>query len=73
VAASQWPTEHFAGAGNYVFDPLGNHVPTADDRVFDINFERQPELVVDSAADFRPITTLELFNATGSREVAIPG
>lgn len=73
VAASQWPTECFAGAGNYVFDPLGNQVTSADDLVFDIRVEYPPELVVDPAADFRSIATLELFDATGSREVAIPG
>lgn len=34
IAASEVPGERFAGAGNHVFDPLGDPVPTTDDHTY---------------------------------------
>jgi len=58
VAASEYPRERFAGAGNHVFDPLGEPVRTADDCSYLLDRERARELVVDPAAEFRPIATV---------------
>lgn len=47
VAASEWPGERFAGAGCYVFDPHGEPVRTADDRVYELDPARAVGVVVD--------------------------
>lgn len=47
VSASVYPGEEFAGAGNYAFDPIGDAVPTLDDRNYRLNTEHPPRLVVD--------------------------
>nr|WP_320133871.1 nitrilase-related carbon-nitrogen hydrolase [uncultured Holophaga sp.] len=47
VAASEFPGEVFAGAGNHVFDPLGEPLQTADDRTFHLDRERLEEVLVD--------------------------
>jgi predicted amidohydrolase len=47
LSASESPEEQFAGAGNHVFDPLGNPVYPADDTIYDINFDLKEGVVVD--------------------------
>lgn len=47
VAVSEFPGERFAGASNHVFDPLGDPVPTQDDRTYDLDPKRIGSLVVD--------------------------
>jgi len=47
IAGSAWPEERFAGAGNYVFDPRGEQVMTADDQTYELALDQTPEAVVD--------------------------
>jgi predicted amidohydrolase len=47
IAGSVHPGENFAGAGNHVFDPLGEAVRTADDTLYEIAVEKRPPLIVD--------------------------
>jgi predicted amidohydrolase len=47
VAASAWPGEDFAGAGNHVFDPSGEPVRTLDDRTYELDVDRPAGVVVD--------------------------
>ena len=47
VAASEWPGERFAGAGNHVFDPLGEPVRTTDDHTYDLDPARAGDVLVD--------------------------
>lgn len=60
VALSEAPGERFAGAGNHVFDPHGDPVRTADDRVYDLDPGRAANLVVDPLEHYREITKVEL-------------
>ena len=46
VAGSVEPDE-FAGAGNHVFDPAGEPVRTADDRIYELDLENPPPTIVD--------------------------
>jgi omega-amidase len=66
VAASEWPGERFAGAGNYVFDPHGEHVRTTDDRLFELDPERARGLVVDPLELAVAVDTVELVAAKES-------
>ncbi len=47
VAASEWPGERFAGAGNHVFDPVGEPVRTPDDRTWELDPARARGVLVD--------------------------
>lgn len=47
IAASESPDEPFAGAGNHVFDPLGEAVRTADDHSYLLDRRRLAEVMVD--------------------------
>jgi predicted amidohydrolase len=47
ITASQHPDESFAGAGNYVFDPLGDPVPTLDDHSYDLDRSRFGAVLID--------------------------
>jgi predicted amidohydrolase len=60
VAASEWPEERFAGAGNYVFDPHGEPVRTTDDRLFDLDPVRARGLVVDPLEQAVTVDTVEV-------------
>jgi predicted amidohydrolase len=60
VAASEWPGESFAGAGCHVFDPHGEPVRTIDDRTYDLDLERTPDLLVDPRERFVAIDTVEV-------------
>jgi len=46
IAASESPEEVFAGAGNHVFDPLGEPVRTCDDHTYELNRMRLAEVLV---------------------------
>jgi predicted amidohydrolase len=61
VTASEHPAERFAGAGNYVFDPLGEPVRTADDRVYDLDRTRLGTLVVDPLETHVRIDRVDVF------------
>jgi len=60
IAASVWPGEEFAGAGNYVFDPVGNPVRTLDDTSYVLDFEHPPRLVVDPLEFPSPVCELDI-------------
>jgi predicted amidohydrolase len=61
IAASVAPDE-FAGAGNHVFDPVGEPVRTADDRSYEIDFDDPPQVVVDPVEQFVEIDRVEIVN-----------
>ena len=61
IAASEWGGERFAGAGNHVFDPLGEPVRTADDRTYDLDRARLGDLVVDPVRGFVDIREIVRF------------
>jgi predicted amidohydrolase len=63
IANSVFPGEDFAGAGNYVFDPLGEAVHTADDSVYEIAVEDPPKLVVDPREEAVEISKVEVFES----------
>jgi omega-amidase len=50
IAGSVDPSEDFAGAGNHVFDPMGEPVRTSDDRSYELDLDHPPALVVDPVA-----------------------
>lgn len=56
VAGSESPEERFAGAGNHVFDPLGEAVPTSDDRTYRLDRSRLALPLVDPLDTHRTIT-----------------
>jgi predicted amidohydrolase len=47
IAGSVYSGEDFSGAGNYVFDPLGEPVRTVDDHNYRLEIDHRPSLVVD--------------------------
>jgi len=61
LAASEFPGERFAGAGNHVFDPHGEPVRTGDDRLYDLDPARTGNLVVDPLDSFRDVREVKLF------------
>lgn len=61
IAGSVFPGEDFAGAGNHVFDPLGEAVRTADDTLYEIAVESPPKLIVDPREETVEITKVEVF------------
>ena len=61
IAASEHPDETFAGAGNHVFDPLGDPVPTLDDHTYLLDKARAGELIVDPLDTFVAIDKVAVF------------
>lgn len=47
IATAETPGERFAGAGNHVFDPLGEPIRTGDDRTYTIDLGRFADVLVD--------------------------
>ncbi len=68
IAASVYPGEEFAGAGNYVFDPLGDTVSTLDDRSYRINPEYPPRLIVYPLEHPSPSCEMEIIEAESGRD-----
>lgn len=60
VAASVHDGEDFAGAGNHVFDPLGEAVRTKDDHVYDLDLARGEELIVDPLLTYREVSVVDV-------------
>ena len=63
VAASEFPGERFAGAGNHVFDPLGNPHYPVDDTWYDLPLHESVKPTVDPVAGFVAIEKIECFKA----------
>jgi len=61
VAASEHPEEAFAGAGNYVFDPLGDPVHTGDDHTYVLDPARREALLVDPLRSFVDVRKVDVF------------
>ena len=61
VAASEHPEEVFAGAGNYVFDPLGDPVHTLDDHTYLLEEGRREALLVDPRKTFVDVQKVRVF------------
>jgi predicted amidohydrolase len=60
IAGSAFPGEDFAGAGNHVFDPLGETVRTTDDVLYDIAVDNPPTLIVDPREEAFEISKIEI-------------
>lgn len=65
IAGSVFEGEDFAGAGNHIFDPLGEAVRTADDVLYDLSIENPPQLIVDPREEAIEIPKVEIFDETG--------
>lgn len=63
IAASTFPGEDFSGAGNYVFDPLGEQVFTMDDHTYRIDVEHGPSLIVDPREHRPKIEKIEVMTS----------
>ncbi len=63
VAASEVPGERFAGAGNHVFDPLGEPVRSDDDRFWDLDPARRRAVLIDPLETYRDVRKLQVFEA----------
>ncbi len=61
IAASEFPGEPFAGAGNHVFDPLGTPVPTFDDHSYVLDRALLRQVMVDPLETAVEITQMEIF------------
>ncbi len=66
IANSVHPGEDFAGAGNYVFDPLGEQITSSDDHIYVINLEHPPQLIVDPLEHPSTVTEIETFSESGT-------
>jgi len=60
IAGSVFPDEDFAGAGNHIFDPLGEAVRTADDVLYELDLESPPTPVVDPVGEAVVIRRVEV-------------
>ena len=60
VAASVWPEEPFSGAGNHVFDPLGEPVRTPDDHTYVLDRARAAGVLVDPRSVHLDIDAIDL-------------
>ncbi len=65
IAGSVFEGEDFAGAGNHIFDPLGEAVRTADDVLYDLSIENPPQLIVDPREEAIEIPKVEIFDERG--------
>ncbi len=60
VAASESENERFSGAGNHVFDPAGNPVPTGDDHLYELDRSVRTRVIVDPRVAYVPIKQVEV-------------
>jgi predicted amidohydrolase len=61
VSASEHPQETFAGAGNHVFDPLGDPVHTLDDHTYLLDRRCRDAVLVDPLETYVDISRVEQF------------
>ena len=61
ISGSEHPDERFAGAGNHVFDPLGDPVRTLDDHTYVLDPRRREAILVDPLEAFVDITRVETY------------
>lgn len=67
ISASEHPLEPFAGAGNYVFDPLGDPVPSPDDHSYTLTPPEPGRVLVDPLAMFVAVGTVEVHGGEPAR------
>ena len=63
IAGSVFEGEDFAGAGNHVFDPLGEAIRTADDVLYELTLEDPPELVVDPRQEAVEVSIIDVLKS----------
>lgn len=63
IAACESPLEPFSGAGNHVFDPLGNPVPTPDDHSYALDRDLLGQVLVDPRETAVDVTRVNIFPA----------
>lgn len=61
IAGSQHPDEVFAGAGNHVFDPIGDPVPTNDDHSYHLDRSRFKGVLIDPVENHVEVPNVEVF------------
>jgi predicted amidohydrolase len=61
VAGSEDDDERFAGAGNHVFDPLGDPVSAADEGFYELDRRRFEQVIVDPLENFVEIGDVEIY------------
>lgn len=61
ISSYNYKGEAFAGALNYVFDPMGNPIPTEDDNLYEV-FEKKHKILVDTSKEFEEIEEFKIFN-----------
>jgi deaminated glutathione amidase len=59
ISASRYPGEDFDGAGNYVFDPVGDPIVTCDDLTYDLDRKRLEAVIVDPRKTYIDIQRVE--------------
>ncbi len=60
IAGSQHPEEAFSGAGNHVFDPLGDPVPTTDDHTYLLDRARFGAVLIDPLKTYVDVKQLDI-------------
>jgi predicted amidohydrolase len=67
IAASEHPLEAFAGAGNHVFDPLGDPVRTPDDHTYLLASPGRDRVLVDPLDMYVDVGTVEVHGGEPER------
>jgi predicted amidohydrolase len=60
IGAAVAPAGEFAGAGNHVFDPSGEPIRTADDRIYELDLDNPPPPIVDPVEHYVEIDRVEV-------------
>lgn len=60
IASSRHPDEDFAGAGNHVFDPIGDPVATDDDHTYVLDRARFGAVLIDPLKDYVDVRTVDV-------------
>jgi omega-amidase len=66
ISGSVCPGEDFAGAGNHVFDPVGDPVRSRDDETYELDLASPPEVVVDPLGQAVLLDRVDVLSADGS-------
>ena len=61
IAGAQLPGEKFAGAGNHVFDPIGDPVPTNEDHTYFLDRERFSAVLIDPLKNYVDVTDVQVY------------
>lgn len=59
IDASEWDDEEFRGAGNYVFDPLGDPVQTTQEHLYALDRDRPAAVLVDPRTQYVDIARVD--------------